>query len=78
MTTKTPVPPKRTKTKGEPPPPNETRSNLSKPEPSETVALNFRVPADFKRDFKIAAAVHGITQSELLQKAFIEWQQRHG
>jgi hypothetical protein len=42
------------------------------------VALNFRVPAEFKRDFKIAAATQGITQSELLQQAFSEWRQRHG
>jgi hypothetical protein len=36
------------------------------------------VPADVKKNFKIAAATHGITQSELLVKAFEEWQQRHG
>ena len=33
---------------------------------------------EFKRDFKIAAATQGITQSELLQQAFTEWRQRHG
>jgi hypothetical protein len=42
------------------------------------VALNFRVSPDFKKDFKIAAATHGVTQSDLLQQAFGEWRQRHG
>ncbi len=42
------------------------------------IALNFRVPTNFKRDFKIAAAMQGVTQSELLQQAFHEWQQRYG
>jgi len=42
------------------------------------VALNFRVPAEFKRNFKIAAATYGVKQSELLQQAFTEWLQRHG
>jgi hypothetical protein len=40
-------------------------------------ALNFRVSPDFKKAFKIAAATHGVTQSDLLQQAFDEWRQRH-
>jgi hypothetical protein len=73
-----PPPPRRSEPKGEPPERTYTRHNLVKPEPAETVALNFRVSAEFKRDFKIAAATQGITQSELLQQAFAEWRQRHG
>jgi hypothetical protein len=42
------------------------------------VALNFRVAADFKRDFKVAAAVRGVTQSELLRRIFQEWRVRDG
>jgi hypothetical protein len=42
------------------------------------MALNFRVPAEFKRDFKVAAATHGVTQSELLQLAFRQWRERNG
>ena len=45
-------------------------------EPME--ALNFRVPAGFKRAFKIAAASEGITQSALLRRIFGEWQARDG
>ena len=55
----------------------EKRTNLEKPDPADIVALNFRVPAEFKRDFKIAAATYGITQSELLQQAFWAWQEKH-
>ena len=65
-------------TKGEPPPLEETRGNVQKPELARMVALNFRVPAEFKRNFKIAAATYGVKQSELLQQAFSEWLQRHG
>lgn len=53
------------------------KSESSKGEKKKIVALNFRVPADFKRDFKIAAATHGITQSDLLQQAFEEWSKKH-
>jgi hypothetical protein len=56
----------------------DTRNNLTKPEPTGHVALNFRVSAEFKRDFKIAAATHGVTQSELLQLAFRQWRERNG
>lgn len=52
-------------------------SGSSKTEKKKIVALNFRVPADFKRNFKIAAATHGITQSDLLQQAFEEWKAKH-
>lgn len=72
MATKLSPPPRRT-VKGEPPAIEEIKSNLKKPEPSKKVALNFRVPASFKRDFKIASATHGITQSELLIQAFELW-----
>ena len=65
-------------TKGEPPARSETRDNVQKPELARMVALNFRVPAEFKKNFKIAAATYGVSQSELLQQAFAEWLQRHG
>jgi len=78
MATNTPAPPARAGTKGEPPARLDTRGNLSKPEPAGTVALNFRVSAEFKKDFKIAAATHGVTQSDLLHQAFVAWRQRHG
>jgi hypothetical protein len=74
MATKLPTPPKG-KSKGAPPSKNSIKNNIDKPEPSTIVALNFRVSADFKKDFKIAAATAGITQSELLQKTFRFWEE---
>ncbi len=50
----------------------------AKAQTEKTVALNFRVPFEFKRSFKIAAATHAITQSDLLQQAFEEWYKRYG
>jgi hypothetical protein len=49
-----------------------------KSESNRVVTLNFRVSGDFKKAFKIAAATHGVTQSDLLQQAFDEWRQRRG
>ncbi len=65
-------------TKGEPPGREETRGNIQKPELGSMAALNFRVSAEFKKDFKIAAATFGLKQSELLRQAFELWSQRHG
>ena len=78
MATKPPPPTRRTNHKGPPPERTVTKDNLQKPEPTQAVALNFRVPAEFKKDFKIAAATRGITQSELLQQAFKLWQNNTG
>lgn len=77
MAINVPQPPKANK-KGEPPSRDETRRNLAKPDPVENVPLNFRVPAEFAKDFRIACAVHDLHQYELLQQAFEEWKKRHG
>lgn len=78
MATKTPPPPNKKSSKGEPPQSSETRSNLTKPEPAKLVDLNFKVPAEFRKDFKIAAATHGIKQVELLHEIFESWSQSKG
>jgi len=75
MPVKTPPPPK--SKKGDPPASDSTKGNLAKPEPTKHVALNFRVPAELKKDFKIASATHGITQSQLLAQAFQIWKAQH-
>jgi hypothetical protein len=36
------------------------------------------VPAEFKKDGKIAVATYGCTQVELLQRIFKEWTEHHG
>ena len=76
MKAKIPKPPKRASTKGKPPQRSEAKDNITKPDPNEIVPLNFRVPAEFKRDFKIASASQGITQSKLLQHAFKAWKEK--
>lgn len=78
MATKPPPPSRKRPDKGEPPKPEQTRANLDTPQPNELANLNFKVPAEFKRDFKIAAAHKGITQVELLQEIFEFWSQHHG
>lgn len=40
----------------------------------DSVALNFHVPTEFKKKFKIAAVNLGITQTELLKVIFDEWE----
>ena len=61
------------------PPSSKTSSKkaLLKPDMSKIVVLNFRVPAEVKKNFKIAAANYGITQTDLFQQMFEEWQQKH-
>ncbi len=77
MATKPPPPPRKPN-KGEPPSIEEIKDNLEKPEPGGAVNLNFKVPAEFKKDFKIAAATYGCTQVELLQRIFKYWNEHHG
>jgi hypothetical protein len=39
--------------------------------------LNFKMPADFKRRFRMAAAERGMKLNELLAEAFEAWQREH-
>jgi hypothetical protein len=77
MATKPPPPPKKT-TKGEPPPTEVGRDNLKKPEPGGTVDLNFKVSAEFRKNFKIASVEQGMTQAALLKELFRFWQEQKG
>ena len=56
--------------KGAPPQMTQTVGNLDKPEPTVTVNMNFKVPPDFRREFKTYAAQHGISMLDLLQEGF--------
>lgn len=76
MATTPPPPPSRNR-KGAPPKIEEIRTNLEKPGPEEAANLNFKVTAEFKRDFKIAAATRGVKQVELLQEVFRFWSEHH-
>ena len=83
MTTNVPPPHIIRTTKGEPPARLPTEAvapsrNLTKPQPGSSVGLNFKVGAEFRRDFKIEAAMHGLNQVELLQEMFALWKQQKG
>lgn len=57
-------------TKGAPPAELQASQNLSKSEDYELRPLNFKVPAEFKRDFKSYATQLDISMVDLLQKCF--------
>lgn len=44
-------------------------------EEGNSLPLNFRVPADFRRRFKMHAAAHDMKLSELLYRAFEHYEQ---
>lgn len=74
MTSITP-PKKPTKGKGTPPAAVASTAaknlgNTSKPSSSDYVALNFSVDAEFRKEFKLFAAMHGIPMTDLLKEAF--------
>ena len=62
--------------KGSPPSASATVGNLNKAEPRESVPLNFKVPRQFRRDFKTWAAQHDMTLNRLLQESFRCLQER--
>ena len=64
------VPPPRKSAKGSPPPALKILSNLDKPEPSALTPMNFKVPEEFHREFKLYAVQHGISMVDLLQQSF--------
>jgi hypothetical protein len=78
MPTQLPPPPGKPSRKGEPPSLDATKGNLDKPEPGGQANLNFKVSAEFKRDFKIAAATIGKSQVDFLQEVYEYWARNHG
>jgi hypothetical protein len=40
--------------------------------------LNFRVPEQFRREFKVYAAQHGLKLNELLRRSFEAYRSSHG
>lgn len=63
----------KTNTKGLPPkglPPQASNNNLNKPAQAELVPLNFKVPPEFAKEFKVFAAMHGYKLIDLLKDSF--------
>lgn len=52
-------------------------TNLTKKSPQDQVPLNFRVPAEFRRDMKLEAAEKDISQLELLYRMRAFWKEHH-
>jgi hypothetical protein len=63
------IPPPKSK-KGKPPEPASAHANLDKPDPNDLKPLNFKVPAEFHREFKTYAASQGTSMLELLLEGF--------
>jgi hypothetical protein len=66
------------KKKGAPPPITDTVNNLDKPDPAGLAPLNFRVPREFKREFKTYASQRGMSMLKLLMEGFELYKQHHG
>ena len=71
-------PPAKKSRKGPPPPAESTVGNLEKSEPGTLKPLNFKVPADFHREFKVYASQQGISMLDLLQEGFRVVRERRG
>jgi hypothetical protein len=78
MTPATKVPPAPKRQREAPPPLEETPQNLEKAPPLATETLNFKVTAEFKREFKVYAASRDMTMIELLEESYQLYKQRHG
>jgi hypothetical protein len=72
------VPPPAKLRKGTPPPATAIVGNLDKAEPARLTPLNFKVPAEFRREFKTYAAQHDMSLSRLLQQSFHWFKKNNG
>jgi hypothetical protein len=71
------APPPTRKEKEAPPTQSETIGNLDKITPEKIVPLNFRVPAEFRKNFKQTALDHDLTGVGLLYKMFDEFKKNN-
>lgn len=71
-------PPAKKSRKGPPPAAEATVGNLEKAEPGSLKPLNFKVPAEFHREFKVYASQQGISMLDLLQEGFKAVRQHRG
>ncbi len=62
--------PVKSSTKGEPPARTQTRQNLETPNTGELKDLNFKVPAEFKKEFQQLALDEDKNGKELLMEMF--------
>ncbi len=71
-------PPRRDRMGGPPPPrKGKTKKNTTRNSSNELVAMNFYVPAEFKREYKIVAAENDQKLIDILKESFELWKERH-
>lgn len=66
-------PPRKTSSKGTPPPAGQSGSvgqATKSPSSADLVALNFSVPAEFRKEFHAYALAHDLSGKALLEQAF--------
>jgi len=54
------------------------QDSTQKPPSGGFVPLNFSVPADFKKDFKLTAAMHEKPMTDVLKEGFELYKKAHG
>lgn len=72
------VPPPLRRGKGEPPSQMAALDNLARPEAIRLKPLNFKVPADFHREFKTFAAMNGMSMLDVLIESFRNYREHKG
>jgi hypothetical protein len=72
------VPPPVRRGKGEPPPALAALDNLARAESVRLKPLNFKVPADFHREFKTFAAMNGMSMLSVLTESFRLYREHKG
>ena len=73
---KIPPPPKRISGKGMPPPVNEPSNNLTKNMDGDLVALNFRVPTEFRKKVRQYALDNDSTAVQVMMDAIDNYIER--
>jgi hypothetical protein len=65
------------KRKGPPPAESSASTNLTKSSDTDVVAMNFKVPAEFRKTMKKYAAELSISMTDLLMQAVEEYRLKH-
>ena len=57
---------------------NASTGGLTKPEPSELVPMNFKVSAEFRKQYRTLAAMHDVSMTDILKESFELYRQQKG
>lgn len=73
--------PNKKKSLGTPPTPEESSvnsDNLAKPEPDQLVPMNFKVPSEFRKQYRILAGTHDVSMTDILKESFELYRRQKG